>query len=65
MKKKKELALVLEMKLLQRIAEYYEFPVAVFFSNLDNFKKESRTRNEALFKIAEKYDKIKDIIEEE
>ena len=51
----------IKMSTLQAVADYYEFPVAVFFGT----KFSKGTRNEALGKIKEKYDKIKEIIEEE
>ena len=53
----------IDLKQLERIAEYYEFPMAVFFSTKVVFK--ARTRREALFKKAEKLDKIKEILDEE
>lgn len=54
--------LEVEMKLLERIAEYYEFPLAVFFGNVKMFG--DRTRNVALRKKAGIYDKIKELMEE-
>jgi len=54
--------IVIEIKLLQRIAEYYEFPVAVFFTKRDAFKE--KTRNKVWQKKAEKYDKILEIIKD-
>jgi hypothetical protein len=53
---------ICDLKLLERIAEYYEFPLAVFFGNERCFPE--KTRNEAWRKKAEKYDKIKDIVED-
>lgn len=35
----------IELKLLKRIAEYYEFPLAVFFSPLSAFKGNTRREN--------------------
>jgi len=54
----------IEWKLLERIAEFYEFPTAVFLGNLKIFPK-SKTRNESFRKKAQLYDKIKEIIEDE
>lgn len=48
---------------LQRVADYYEFPVAVFFSPEKAFP-EKQTRIGNLGKKAECLDKIKEIIEE-
>lgn len=59
--KKKELEVKIKVKLLERIAGYYEFPLAVFFGDKKMFKK--KTRNLAWKKKAEKYDKIIEIIE--
>lgn len=53
---------MVEIKLLERIAEYYEFPMAVFFTE-DAFK--GKTRNKVWQEKAEKYDKILEIIENE
>jgi hypothetical protein len=41
--------ITLEWEHLERIAEYYEFPSAVFFTNPKDFPK-NKTRNEALIK---------------
>lgn len=57
----KKLKVEIEWKLLERIAKYYEFPVAVFLGNMKAFPK-GKTRNEVLKKKAELYDKIKEII---
>ena len=53
----------IEIKLLQRIAEYYSFPFVVFFGNEQVFK--DKTRLDAYKKKAYLYDKIKEIIEDE
>ena len=50
----------IELKLLNRIAEYYEFPLAVFLGNLKIFK--HKTRNQALRRKADLFDKIKELI---
>lgn len=58
-KVKKDFEVSIRFSLLQRIAEFYQFPVAVFMGNKEMFKlktRESYYRN----KIA----KIKKIIEE-
>jgi hypothetical protein len=52
---------VISVKLLERIADYYEFPLAVFFGNEKCFK--TRTRNELLIKKAQWFDEIWDITE--
>ena len=55
-----------EIKLLQSIATYYEFPFAVFFMNTKNFSHgKFKTRREALSKKAASFDRIKEIFEEE
>jgi len=51
-----------EWKLLERIAQFYKFPSAVFLGNMKMFK--YKTRNQALRRKAELYDKIKEIIDE-
>ena len=60
-KKMKKLKVEIEWKLLQRIAEYYQFPSAVFLGDKKMFR--HKTRNKALSKKAELYDKIKAIID--
>jgi len=52
----------IEIDLLRRIAEYYEFPLAVFFSDKSIFK--HKTRSETLRKKAEAFDKIAEIVED-
>ncbi|MEK6878544.1 MAG: hypothetical protein AABY22_03000 [Nanoarchaeota archaeon] len=54
----------IEWKLLERIAEYYKFPIAVFLGNLDVFKNSPKTRDEVLRKKVELFDKIKELIDE-
>jgi len=49
----------ISLKKLKRIAEYYEFPVAVFFG-VDLPK--NTTRCKELRKKAEAFDKIKEIV---
>jgi hypothetical protein len=56
--------ITLEWEHLERIAEYYEFPSAVFFTNPKDFPK-NKTRNEALIKKAELFDTIKEITDYE
>jgi hypothetical protein len=50
------------IKHLQRIAEFYEFPMAVFFAPTMIFKE--KTRDNALSRKAEAFDKIREIVEE-
>lgn len=57
----KKFKVEIEWKLLERIAEYYEFPVAVFLGNNKMFK--DKTRSKALRREAELYNKIKEIVE--
>ena len=67
--KKKEIKKILKVKiewrLLERIAEYYEFPTAVFLSDFDNFADLPTTRNKSLQKKVEKFNKIKEIVEDD
>ena len=50
-------------KLLERIAEYYEFPSVVFLGGLEQFK--HRTRKESVrFKRLEFQRKLKELFEE-
>ena len=53
----------IEWELLERIADYYQFPVAIFLTDIKVFK--NKTRNEALQQKAELYDKIEAIIKEQ
>jgi hypothetical protein len=54
----------LDTKLLERISEYYQFPLAVFFMKADDISK-ARTRNDArLNRILEFEEKLKELIEE-
>ena len=59
----KDLEVKIKWKLLERIAEYYEFPVAVFLHDIKNFPKQA-TRNGELKRKAELFDKIKELVEE-
>jgi len=53
----------IEIDTLKKIANYYEFPVAVFFTNNKFWKqKKDKTRIKELEKIKEKYERIKEII---
>ena len=47
----KKIKVEVEWKLLQRIAEYYQFPSAVFLGSNDMFKHQPKTRNKALNKV--------------
>ncbi len=57
----KRLKVEIEWKLLERIAEYYQFPSAVFLGNKKMFR--HKTRNQAFKKKVELYDKIKAVID--
>ena len=59
----KKLKVEIEWKLLERIAEYYQFPSAVFLGNLDIFKHAPKTRDEVFRKKVELFDKIKELTE--
>ncbi len=61
--KKKKLKIEVEWALLERIAEYYEFPTTVFLANKIIFKE--KTRIKSLSRKAELLDKIKELIENE
>ena len=63
-KEKKKLEVKIKWEYLQRIAEYYKFPSAVFLCNMKMLPKSTETRDEGLRKKAELYDRIKEIIEE-
>jgi hypothetical protein len=55
----------LEWKLLEKIASYYKFPVAVFLLTQGNFDKtleRAPTRDEAVIKQAEAYREIVEIV---
>ena len=51
----------IKIKKLEEIAEYYEFPVAVFFTPHGNLK--GKTRCGELFEKAEAFNKIREILE--
>ena len=56
----------IKWSLLERIAEYYEFPSAVFLlKDRSAFPENVRTRKENIMWKAERYDRIKEITEEE
>jgi hypothetical protein len=59
----KKLIINIEWKLLERIAEFYGFPSAVFLMQKKDFPKVKR--DEILSRKAEALDKIKEIMEEE
>ena len=61
---KNKLKVEIEWKLLERIAEFYEFPSAVFLGNMKIFPK-CKTRRESFRKKAQLYDKIKEVIDNE
>lgn len=58
----------IELEKLRLIAEYYEFPLAVFFMPIEELRKivekEKRTRNKDCFKAFEKLEKIREILED-
>ena len=60
----KELIIEIEMKHLDRIANFYEFPVAVFFGNAKLFGTKTTLR-ESLQKDHEMIEKIREIINDE
>ena len=60
---KKKLKIEVEWKLLERIAEFYQFPTTVFLGNLKVFPKR-KTREDSFRKKAELFDKIKEGIED-
>ena len=62
--KQKSVKVTLDWKYLQRIAEYYEFPSAIFLGPEACLDKQPKTRNISLEKKAEAFDMIKDIVEE-
>ena len=54
----------IELEKLRLIAEYYEFPLAVFFMPLEELKKlKGRTRMKEVQKKLEKLEKIREILE--
>lgn len=56
----------IEIEKLKLIAEYYEFPLTVFFTPVEELRKlEGKTRSEFIQKELEKLEKIKAILEEE
>ena len=52
----------IDVKLLQQIAKYYEFPFAVFFTQSKHFPK-CKTRRQALSRKAAAFDEVKEIVE--
>lgn len=59
----KPLKVEIEWSYLQRIAEYYQFPSAVFLGNKKIFG--HKTRSQALTKKAQLFDKIKELVEQD
>ena len=59
--REESLKVELEWKFLQRIAEFYEFPSAVFLGNAKMFK--HKTRSQVLRNKAELFDKIKELVD--
>lgn len=61
---KKPLKIEIEWEYLQRIAEFYKFPSAVFLVDKKNFpKSKAITRDKSLIKKADLYEKIKELVE--
>lgn len=53
----------IEVELLKKVSDYYEFPFAVFFKPLDSFNNiKAKNRRESLMYKVEAYNKIKNII---
>lgn len=53
----------IDLELLERIAEYYEFPLAVFFSDIKCFK--HKTRKESKLKRIKDFEKeLNDLFKE-
>jgi len=63
-KDKEEGVVKISIKLLSRIAEYYQFPMAMFFmDNTDAFSN-AKTREELFIKKAKEFeDKLKNLVE--
>ena len=56
----------IEIEKLKLIAEYYEFPLAVFFMPVEELRKlRGKTRSKFIQKELEKLEKIRAILEEE
>lgn len=64
MEEKKPFKIEIEWKYLEKIAEFYEFPVAVFLGHEKIFPPSKLTRNQILFEKAEMFERIKDIMDE-
>ena len=62
MKPNKSEKVEIKIKLLERIAEFYRFPMAVFFMQIKDFR--PKTRQEVFNKKTKYFDKIKEIVEE-
>jgi hypothetical protein len=62
MSKPRPLTLTLKWDLLERIANYYEFPVAAFLT--PKLLPKNTTRVKELMKLVEKYRRIEEIVEE-
>ena len=54
----------LEFSFLQRIAEYYDFPVAIFFLQPKDFPTPKVTRDYRVMAKAKAFDQIKEITED-
>jgi len=64
---KKDVILKIPIKKAMLIADYYEFPVAVFLTDYGRLKEmmKGKTRREKLFKYKEMIDRIREIVEGE
>lgn len=60
---KKKIKLEIDLDRLEKIANYYGFPLAMFWAPKKIFKK-GKTREQVLLRISEAFDKIRDIVEE-
>ncbi|GEM_PF-3890288 len=52
----------IDLELLKRISHYYDFPLAVFFTQKEAFPPK-KTRDEIILEKAKKFDKIIEFIE--
>ena len=61
---KKPMTVSIELKKLQRIAKYYQFPMAVFFSPVSAFKGGKTREDRTLQRTLDFQNKIKELFEE-
>jgi len=63
MNRDKSFNVIVSWKVLERVASYYEFPVTVFFTNVENFP--SGTRNNELLRKAKEFERrVKVLVKE-